>query len=41
MKYRTVTVNDFRKYEQLEYKMNKLKLNVDFFNNCKQLRVYT
>ena len=41
MKYGTVTVNDFGKHEQLEYKMNKLKLNIDFLNNYKQLRVYT
>ena len=34
-----VTVKDFRKYEKLEYK-NKLKLDIDFLNNCKQLGVY-
>ena len=39
-KYGNVTVKDFRKYEKLEYKMNKLKLDIDFFNNCKQLGVY-
>ena len=35
-----VTVKDCRKYEKLEYKNNKLKLDIDFLNNCKQLGVY-
>ena len=39
-KYGHVKVKDFRKYEKLEYKKNKLKLDIDFFNNCKQLGVY-
>ena len=39
-KYGNVTVKDFRKYETLEYKTNKLKLDVDFLNNGKQLGVY-
>ena len=40
-KYGNVTVyQDFPKYEELEYKKNKLKLDIDFFNNCKQLCVY-
>ena len=39
-KYENVTVKDFRKYEKLEYKKNKLKLDIDFLNNCKQLGVY-
>ena len=39
-KYGNVTVKDFRKYEKLEYKNNKLKLDIDFLNNCKQLGVY-
>ena len=39
-KYRNVTVNDFRKHEKLEYKKNKLKLDIDYLNNCKQLSVY-
>ena len=39
-KYGNVTVRDFRKYEKLEYKKNKLKLDIDFLNNCKQLGVY-
>ena len=34
-KYGNVTVKDFRKYEKLEYKKNKLKLDIDFLNNCK------
>ena len=39
-KYGNVTVKDFRKYEKLQYKKNKLKLDIDFLNNCKQLGVY-
>ena len=39
-KYRNVTVKNFRKHEKLEYKKNKLKLEIDFLNNCKQLDVY-
>ena len=39
-KYGNVTVKDFRKYERLEYKKNKLKLDINFLNNCKQLGVY-
>ena len=39
-KYGNVTVKDFRKYEKLEYKKKKLKLGIDFLNNCKQLGVY-
>ena len=38
-KYGNVTVKDFPKYEKLEYKKNKLKLDIDFLNNCKQLGV--
>ena len=38
--YGNVTGKDFRKYEKLEYKKNKLKLDIDFLNNCKQLGVY-
>ena len=30
---------DFQKHEKLEYKKNKLKLENDFVNNCKQLGV--
>ena len=33
-------VKDFLKYEKLEYKKNKLKLNIDFLKNWKQLDVY-
>ena len=36
-KYGNVTVKDFQKPEKLEYKKNKLKLDIDFLNNCKQL----
>ena len=39
-KYGNVTVKDFRKYEKLEYKKNKLKLDIDFLNTCKQFGVY-
>ena len=39
-KYGNVTVKDFRKYEKLEYKKNKLKLDIDFLYKCKQLGVY-
>ena len=39
-KYGNVTVKDFRKYENLEYKKEKLKLGINFLNNCKQLGVY-
>ena len=35
-KYGNVAVKHFRKYEKLEYKKNKLKLEIDFLNNCKQ-----
>ena len=34
-KYENVTVTDFRKFEKLEYKKNKLKLDIDFLNNSK------
>ena len=36
-KYGNVTVKDFQKYEKLEYKKNKLKLDIDFLNNCESL----
>ena len=39
-KYGNFTVKDFGKYEKLDYKKNKLKLDIDFLNNCKQLGVY-
>ena len=39
-KYGNVTVKYFRIYEKLECKKNKLKLDIDFLNNCKQLGVY-
>ena len=39
-KYGNATVKDFRKYEKLERKKNKLKFDIDFLNNCKQFDVY-
>ena len=39
-KYGNVTVKDFRRYKKLQYKKNKLKLDIDFLNNYKQLGVY-
>ena len=39
-KYGNVAIKNFPKYEKLEYKKNKLKLDIDFFSNCKQLGVY-
>ena len=38
--YGNVTVKDFRKYETLEQKKNKLKLDINFLDNWKQLGVY-
>ena len=38
--HRNVTVKDFHKYEKLEYKKSKLKLDIDFLNNCKQFGVH-
>ena len=40
IKHGNITVKDFRKYEKLQYKKNKLKLDIDFINYCKQLGVY-
>ena len=39
-KHGNVAVKDLRKYEKLMYKQNKLKLDIDFLNNCNQLCVY-
>ena len=39
-KYGNVAVKDFRKYEKLECKKNKLKLDIDFLNNWKQIGAY-
>ena len=39
-KYANVTVKDFRKYEKLQHKKNKLKLDIDRLNSCKHLGVY-
>ena len=33
-------VKDFQKYEKLECKKNKLKLDIDFLNYCNQLSVH-
>ena len=40
MKFENIAVKDFRKHEKLEYKKNKIRLDIDFFNSCKQLGVY-
>ena len=39
-KHGNFTVKDFPKYEKVENKKNKLKLEIDFLKTCKQLRVY-
>ena len=39
-KYGNARVKNFWKYGKLEYKKNKLKLDIDFLNNCKQLGVH-
>ena len=39
-KYGIVIVKDFRKYEKLDHKKNKVKLDIDFLNSCKQFGVY-
>ena len=39
-KYGNVLVKDFRKYEKLEHKKNKLKFDINFLSNCKQVGVY-
>ena len=39
-KHGNVAVKDYRKYEKLEFEKNKLKLDIDFPNNYKQLGVY-
>ena len=31
---------DFSKYEKLEHKKNKLKLDIDFVSNCKQFDMH-
>ena len=40
-KYGNIRVKDFQKYEKVEYKKNKLKSEIDFLNNCKQVGVYS
>ena len=39
-KYGNVTIKDFLKYEKLEHKKNKLKLHINFLNNCEQVGKY-
>ena len=39
-KHGNFAVKHFHKYEKLKYKQNKLKLDLDFVNNCKQLGMY-
>ena len=39
-KYGNFTVKDIHKYEELEYKKNKLELYIDFLSNCKELGMY-
>ena len=39
-KYGNVTFKGLRKNRKLEYKENKLKIDIDFLNNCKQLGVH-
>ena len=39
-KHGNVTVKDFHKYEKLQYKKNKLRLDIVFLNNCKQRGIY-
>ena len=39
-RYGNAIVRDFRKFKKLEHKNNKLKLDINFLNNCKQLGVY-
>ena len=34
-------MKDFRKYWKVEHKKNKLKLDLDFLNKCKQLGLYS
>ena len=39
-KHGNATVKDFWKYEKLEYKQNRLKLDIDFLNTWKRFDVY-
>ena len=39
-KYGNAAVKNFCKYEKLEYKKKKLKLDIDFLKKCRQLGVY-
>ena len=40
LKYPSVTVKYFPKYEKLESKKNQLKLDINFFSNYKHIGVY-
>ena len=40
-KYGNVTVKGVRKYEKSGYKKNKLELDIEFLNICKQLGVHS
>lgn len=40
MRMLNIKVQDPRKDEKLNYRLDKLKLGIDFFNNCKQLGVF-
>ena len=39
-KHGNFAVKDFQKYVKLKYQQNKLKLDIDFLNNCKQLCLF-
>ena len=39
-KHENFAVKDFRKYVKLKYQQNKLKLDINFLNNCKQLGLF-
>ena len=39
-KYSNINVQELRKYEKLKFKINKLKLDINFLQNCKQLGVF-
>ena len=39
-KHGNARIKDFRKYEKLKYKLKKPKLDINFWNNYKQINVY-
>ena len=39
-RYGNIPVKDFQKCEKSKYRKNKLKLEIEFLNSCKQLGVY-